>query len=75
MKQSDPNNPWRGAILTSAIGVDIVICIALGYWFGIWMSELFHGSEVWILVGLITGILLSIASTYALVKRYGGTNE
>ena len=72
MKPSDSNSPWKGLALTSAIGIDIVICLGIGYWIGNWFSEYFIDSSFWVLGGLLFGLLLSILSIYPLVKLYGG---
>ena len=41
MKQPNPkDNPWRAVALTSAIGVDLAICIGAGYWLGEWLIKL-----------------------------------
>jgi ATP synthase protein I len=44
MKEPDPkDNPWRAAALTTAIGIDLVVCLLAGYWLGEWLSHMFGG--------------------------------
>jgi ATP synthase protein I len=72
MKPSDPkDNPWRGAALTSAIGIDLVVCLLVGYWFGDWLSRIF-GGQLWVLGGFLLGLTSAVFSIYFMIKRYGG---
>ncbi len=72
MKQPKSNdNPWRAFALTSAIGVDLVVCLLAGYWFGDWLSHLL-GGQLWVLGGFLLGLTAAVCSIYLMIKRYGG---
>ncbi|MFC5451443.1 AtpZ/AtpI family protein [Paenibacillus aestuarii] len=73
MKRQDPkkDNPWRAAALTSAIGIDLVVCLLAGYWFGEWLSHIL-GGQLWLLAGFLLGLVTGIISIYFMIKQYGG---
>lgn len=72
MKKPDPkDNPWRAAALTSAIGIDLVVCLLGGYWLGDWLSQMF-GGQLWLLGGFMLGLAAGIISIYFMIKQYGG---
>lgn len=72
MKRPNSNdNPWRAVALTSAIGIDLVVCLAAGYFFGDWLSGTL-GGQIWLLVGFLLGLVTGIMSIYFMIKRYGG---
>jgi len=72
MKDPNPkDNPWRAAALTSAIGVDLVVCLLAGYYFGDWLSHIWGGT-FWVLGGFLLGLAASIVSIYFMIKQYGG---
>lgn len=72
MKQPNRNdNPWRAAALTTAIGIDLVVCLLAGYWFGDWLSQTL-GGQLWLLGGFLLGLTAGIISIYYMIKQYGG---
>jgi ATP synthase protein I len=72
MKQPNRNdNPWRAAALTTAIGIDLVVCLLAGYWFGEWLSQTL-GGQLWLLGGFLLGLTAGIISIYFMIKQYGG---
>ncbi|UJF33284.1 AtpZ/AtpI family protein [Paenibacillus hexagrammi] len=72
MNKPDPkDNPWRAAALTSAIGIDLVVCLLAGYWFGEWLSHTL-GGQFWLLGGFLLGLGAAVGSIYLMIKQYGG---
>ncbi|GAA4874255.1 hypothetical protein GCM10023310_62430 [Paenibacillus vulneris] len=72
MKQPNRNdNPWRAAALSSAIGIDLAVCLWAGYWFGDWLSHTL-GGQLWLLGGFLLGLVSAIISIYFMIKQYGG---
>jgi ATP synthase protein I len=72
MKEPDrKDNPWRAAALTTAIGIDLVVCLLAGYWFGEWLSHMF-GGQLWLLGGFLLGLASAVGSIYLMIKQYGG---
>jgi ATP synthase protein I len=69
------DNPWRAVALVSAIGADLVVCMAAGYWAGNYVSNLVGGQPVWIVAGIMSGFVIGVVSIIFLLKRYaGGSN-
>jgi ATP synthase protein I len=69
-------NPWRAVALASAIGADLVVCMAAGYWAGSLLSDYVGGQPLWIVAGIMLGFIIGAVSIVFLVKRYaGGPNE
>jgi hypothetical protein len=70
-EQNPKDNPWRAAALTSAIGIDLAVCLGAGYWFGSVLSGWF-GGQMWLLAGFLLGLAAAVASIYLLIKTTGG---
>ncbi len=71
MKQPDTNSPWRAAGLTTAIGLDLVVCLLSGYFLGNWLSDWTNGSYLWVIGGVISGIFIALLSIITIIKSYG----
>lgn len=71
MKKTGPDkfNPWKAAGLVSAIGADLVVCVAGGYFAGAYLGEK-TGRLVWVAAGVILGIIAGIFSIVMLIKRF-----
>lgn len=54
--------------MVSAIGADLIVCMAAGYFLGKYISDL-TGQRVWIAGGLIVGMAVGIVSIVFLIKR------
>jgi ATP synthase protein I len=63
------DNPWRAAALTSAIGIDLAVCLGAGYWLGGLLSG---GSMTWSILGLVIGLAVAVVSIYLMIKTTGG---
>lgn len=57
------DNPWKAAALVSALGIDIVFCIFLGYWIGS------MAGKQWSIVGLLIGLAAGLISAILIVKK------
>lgn len=69
-------SPLRAAGLVGAVGVDIVVCMLLGYYAGAWVSEWMGGNKQWIAGGLLAGLFIGIANVVFLIKFFlEETNE
>ncbi|GIP40934.1 hypothetical protein J31TS4_42140 [Paenibacillus sp. J31TS4] len=77
MKKSGfDNSPWRAAGLVGAVGIDIVVCMLLGYFAGSWMSGYMGGNKLWIAGGLLAGLFIGILNVIFLIKFFlEETNE
>lgn len=63
-------NPWRAAGLVGALGADLVVCMALGYFAGRYVSNLTGGQTGWIVAGVLAGLAVGIFSIVLLIKRF-----
>lgn len=77
MNQPNPNdNPWKAAGLVGILGVDLAICVLLGYYGGAYISERTGGHKMWVIAGLLLGLAAGIVSGIFLIKRFlEDTNE
>lgn len=71
-KPNSSDNPWRAVALTSAIGIDLAVCLGAGYYVGDYFSQLMGGGVMWILGGFMLGLVAAIGSIYFMIKYYGG---
>lgn len=67
---SDPgHNARKYAGLAGSIGMNLVVCILLGYFGGDFLSER-TGHKVWLAAGLLLGLFTGLAFIVLLVKRF-----
>lgn len=67
--QGNGDNPWRAAGLVGVMGLDIAVCIVIGYWIGSFAQDRFGGSEGWIVGGILFGLAAGILSVVLLLKK------
>lgn len=63
------NNPWRAVALVSAIGIDLVVCMVVGFFAGNYMSNL-TDQKVWIVVGIMAGFAIGVVSIIYILKQF-----
>lgn len=69
MKKSGPEaNPWKYAGLASAIGMDLVVFMMLGYFGGAYVTNR-TGLRIWTAVGILAGLFVALAGIVVLIKR------
>lgn len=68
-KRKSNDNPWRAAGLLGAAGVDIALCILLGYWGGSWLSDR-TGEQKYRAIGTLVGLFVGIVSVVFLIRLY-----
>jgi F0F1-type ATP synthase assembly protein I len=69
------DNPWKAVALVSAIGFDLVVCMAAGYFGGSYMSRLAGGKPIWIVAGIVLGLAVGIAGVVLLLRTYTEGSE
>lgn len=76
-RQPSGEKPWKALFLVSAISIDFAVCVTVGTFAGRWLSGVFGGSPIWIVLGLVFGIGAGAASVFFLVKPFitEGKNE
>ncbi len=68
-RKNNADSPWRAAGMVGVMGVDMAVCLFIGYWIGDWTRDRFGGSIVWLLGGLVLGLAVGIISVIYLIKR------
>jgi ATP synthase protein I len=69
MKEPKPEeNPWRGFFIVSALGADVVVCLAVGYFIGGFFGRRFGSETTWTIGGMIVGLALGVVSVIVLLK-------
>lgn len=67
------NFPWRAAGLVSAMGVNVAVCLFVGYWLGNRLSVFFGGSPLaWKAGGILCGLAVAIWSVVLMVQKVLG---
>jgi F0F1-type ATP synthase assembly protein I len=69
MQNRKDSSPWKAAALVSAIGADLVVCMALGYWIGSRISEAAGGRPIWIVAGIMAGFFVGAASVILILRK------
>ncbi|MBJ6361880.1 AtpZ/AtpI family protein [Paenibacillus sp. GCM10012307] len=59
------DNPLLAAGMVGVLGMNVAICMCLGYFVGSWLG----GSKGWTVLGLLTGLAVGILSCILLVKK------
>lgn len=67
-KKSKKDNPLLAAGLVGALGIQVAVCIFLGYWAGAYMSDR-SGKTGWVVGGVLIGLAVGIVSAILIVKK------
>jgi ATP synthase protein I len=62
-------NPWRTFGLVTALGLEMAVCIGLGWWLGTVYDDR-NGTGYGYLTGVIIGLIAGIGSAVALIRKY-----
>jgi F0F1-type ATP synthase assembly protein I len=69
------NNPWKYATYASAIGMNLVVCIVLGYFIGTTLAK-HTGWAPWSVIGVLGGLFTGLGSIVLMIMRIlEDTNE
>ncbi|MCR8645097.1 AtpZ/AtpI family protein [Paenibacillus sp. N1-5-1-14] len=69
------SNPWKAVGMVSALGIDLVVCMGLGYYLGKLMSDAAGGQPLWIVLGVVLGLIVGIVSIIVILRKVtGGSN-
>lgn len=73
-QNQDPKNqnPWRALAVVSVIGVNAAIFLLVGLWIGKKVDLYLHTSPVFLIIGMIVGIIFGIWSVIGLIKPFLG---
>lgn len=64
-KRGNEDNPWRAAGLVGVMGIDIAVCMYLGYF----IADRLAGTRGWLVFGLVVGLAVGILTCVMLLKR------
>lgn len=67
-KKSKEDNPLLGLALVGALGIQVAVCIFLGYWAGAYISDR-SGNSGWVVGGVMFGLTVGIVSAILVVKK------
>lgn len=69
-KAQNGGNPWRAAAFVGAAGVNLAVCVLLGFFGGKWLGDKFDGTPLWGAVGALAGLAVGIASIIAFIMKF-----
>ena len=64
---------WRLAAETGAVGLEIAVAIAIGYFGGLWLDNKFHSTPWLKWIGFGAGIGAAIKALVRVTRRYTRT--
>jgi ATP synthase protein I len=64
------DDQWRGFFIVSALGADLVACLAGGYFVGRFLGGRFGHETLWTIGGTLTGLAAGIVSVIILLKTF-----
>jgi len=70
-KPPEDINPWKTAGLVMGLGVELAVCVGLGWWLGTVYDEK-HGTDYGDLIGVVAGLAAGIGSIAALIRKFTG---
>ncbi|MFF2481281.1 AtpZ/AtpI family protein [Paenibacillus sp. NPDC058071] len=68
-KKSRKDNPLFAAGLVGALGLQVAVCIFLGYWIGSSLDGRFGDGRSWTVGGILVGLAVGILSAILVVKK------
>ncbi len=69
-KKKAPPSVWESLGQFSALGFMIAIPLALGYYLGTYLDGVTHHKSLFLLFGLMLGLIVGIYGAYRLFKRF-----
>jgi ATP synthase protein I len=64
-------NPWKTAGLVMGLGVELAVCVGLGWWLGTVYDD-WNGTHYGYLTGVVIGLIAGIGSAIGLIRKYTG---
>ncbi|MCA0758582.1 AtpZ/AtpI family protein [Paenibacillus sp. N4] len=68
-KKSRKDDPLFAAGLVGALGIQVAVCIFLGYWIGSYLDGRLGGGKGWTIGGILVGLAVGLLSAILLVKK------
>jgi ATP synthase protein I len=67
--------PWLAALSLSGLGFYIAGAIILGIVGGRWLDTKLNTDPLWLIIGLILGIVVAVTGTYNMLKPFLEDNK
>jgi len=68
-KKSRRDDPLFAAGLVGALGVQVAVCIFLGFWIGTFLDGRLGTDKGWTIGGILVGLAVGLLSAILLVKK------
>ncbi len=65
-------NPWKAFAVVSAIGIELAVLLLVGIWLGKKIDLIYNTSPMFLVAGIIFGLILGILSIVKLIKPFLG---
>ena len=62
--------PSPGPFVLAGMGISIALCVAGGVVLGLYLDDLTRRSPLFVLLGLVVGIVFAVLTAYAEIKRF-----
>ncbi len=59
---------WRAAFLATAIGIDLIVCMFVGYGLGKLLQRWISPSPLWLVLSIMCGFAVGIYGAYLMVR-------
>jgi ATP synthase protein I len=70
--KKDTSSPWRAFGLFGALGMQTAVWIVAGLFAGRWLDSVLGTGPIFLVVGILSGVVLGIVGTILLIKRFLG---
>ena len=70
MKKKPPPSVWGSLAVMGQLGFTIAIPLALGAWGGNYLDGVTHNSSLFLILGLLLGLIVGIYGAYRLFARF-----
>ncbi|OPA75722.1 hypothetical protein BVG16_20550 [Paenibacillus selenitireducens] len=61
--------PWRAMGLVTALGLDLAVCILLGFYGGEWIGEILGSVQLGTAIGVLVGLAAGVTNVIVLIKK------
>jgi F0F1-type ATP synthase assembly protein I len=68
-------NKWAGALRLTGVGFFIAICIVGGTFAGLWLDSKFNTRPIFIVLGLLLGLVIAVYGVYRMIKPLIKNNQ
>ncbi len=63
------DNPLKAAALVGALGIDVAMCIFVGYWLGSTADDKLGSGSRWTVTGILLGLAIGLISAVLIVMK------